>query len=116
MKRLIASVAAGMLFSGCAALGAPVGAIFTSETYTQSYFSPTQPLNGSGADAHGESCSMGILGLAAFGDAGYDAAYKAALASSGASSLYDVRVDKKVFSILGLYTTYCTELTGRVAK
>jgi hypothetical protein len=59
---------------------------------------------------------MSILGLAAFGDGGYDKAYQAAISSSGATSLYDVRVDTKVFSILGLYTTFCTELTGRVAK
>jgi hypothetical protein len=116
MKSLMLAVATAFAFTGCAAVGAPVGALFTSETIPHSYFSPTQPLSGSGPDAHGESCSMSILGLAAFGDGGYDSAYKAAVTSSGATSLYDIRVDTKVFSILGLYTTFCTELTGRVAK
>ncbi|MHB8417813.1 MAG: TRL domain-containing protein [Myxococcales bacterium] len=116
MKRAAVALSAVLALAGCAALGAPVGGLFTSETIPHSYFSPTEPLSGAGAEAHGESCSMSILALVAFGDAGYDAAYKAALAASGASSLYDVRIDTKVFSILGLYTTYCTELTGRVAK
>ncbi len=116
MKRLVLAAVTALSFTGCAAIGAPVGALFTSETTAHSYYSPTQPLSGTGPDAHGESCAMSILGLVAFGDSGYDAAYKAAVASSGASSLYDVRVDTKIFSILGIYTTYCTELTGRVAK
>ncbi|HUB05594.1 MAG TPA: TRL domain-containing protein [Myxococcales bacterium] len=116
MKRLVLAAAAAVSFTGCAAVG-PIGGLFTSATIPHSYFSPTQPLSGTGPEAHGEACSMSILGLAAFGDSGYDSAYKAAVASSGASSLYDVRVDTKVFSILGfVYSTFCTELTGRVAK
>lgn len=115
MKSFVAALAFA-LCGGCAAVGAPVGALFTSETIAHSYFSPTQPVNQMAPEAHGESCSMSILGLVALGDAGYDGAYKNALNNSGATSLYDIRVDTKVFSILGLYTTFCTELTGRVVK
>ena len=121
MKRLLVAVAslATVALSGCAGVAVlyPGSAgLYTSATAPRSYFSPTAPLSGAGADAHGESCTSSILGIITTGDSGYDAAYKAALASSGASSLYDVRVDTHVTNMLGLYATSCTELTGRVAK
>ncbi len=107
MKRLLSSVAAAGLLSGC---------LYSSVTLPQSYFSPTEPLRGAAPDAHGEACAFEILGLIGLGDAGVDTAYKTALASSGASSLFDVRVDRTDTIVLGpIYWRRCTELTGRVA-
>lgn len=123
MMRLLGAAAALLLFSGlgCAALAVNGhlggnGLIYASTTSPVSYFSPTEPLKGSGAEAHGEACMSSVLGLITTGDAGYDAAYKAALATSGASSLFDVRVDRHFTAVLGLYASSCTELTGRVAR
>jgi hypothetical protein len=65
----------------------------------------------------GESQGRSILGLVAYGDAGVDAAYKAALAKyPTADGLVDVRVDNKYFSVLGLYATYTTILTAKAIK
>jgi hypothetical protein len=58
-----------------------------------------------------------VLFLVAWGDAGYAAAAKDALAGAPEGVLYDVRVDQKVTSYLfGLYAKTCTMMNGRVAK
>jgi hypothetical protein len=52
----------------------------------------------------------------AWGDGGYAAAVKNALAGRDAI-LYDVKCDIKVNSVLlGLYTKVCTKVTGKAAK
>ncbi len=108
MKRWALAMAAASTLAG-------TGCLYAGVTLPQSYFSPTEPLKGAAPDAHGEACAFEILWLVALGDAGYDTAYKTALATSGAPSLYDIRVDRTVTMILGgLYAKTCTELTGRV--
>ena len=64
----------------------------------------------------GMGCSQSVLYLVAWGDGGYGAAVKNALAGRDAI-LYDVKCDIKVNSVLlGLYTKVCTKVTGKVAK
>lgn len=64
----------------------------------------------------GLACSQSVLFLVAWGDGGYAAATKDALAGKS-GILYDVKSDIKVTSVLlGLYTRVCTKVTGRVAK
>ena len=86
--------------------------------------------------AHGEACGTEIIGLIYTGDFGYEDAYKDALAKSGGTVLYDVKVDAKLTQILGypsgaiglaaggavpaapsgLYGTLCTEVSGIAVK
>ena len=67
--------------------------------------------------AHGEACSTNLLGLVATGDGGIDAAVRDALKrAGGATILYDVRIDRRTTSYLGLYSTFCTEVSGTAAR
>ena len=52
------------------------------------------------------------LPLLAWGDASYNSVLKDALGARD-GSLYDVRTDVEVFSILGFYRSLCTEVTAR---
>lgn len=117
MKSLLVAAAA-MTATGCASL-APVGLIYTNTTVPQSYRSNTyedvEQLRVLG-DVEGQSCASNILGLIAYGDAGYNAAVEQALATTaGAVALYDVRTDAELFSILGIYSTYCTIVHAKAA-
>jgi hypothetical protein len=102
----VAGTFAGSL-SGCAALGYPVGSIYSS-TVTPSGINRNEV---SGAaktgDKAGEACATGILGLIATGDAGLDAAKKA----GGVSEVHSVEFSG--FSVLGLYTQGCTVVHGK---
>lgn len=65
----------------------------------------------------GEACNQSALYLVAWGDAGYAAAAKKALAGHTNAILYDVRADLRVRAyLLGLYTRTCTVITARVGK
>ena len=67
--------------------------------------------------ARGEACSSNVLGLVATGDGGIDAALKDALKrAGGATLLYDVRVDQRTRTYLGLYSKFCTEVSGIAAR
>ncbi|MHB1847086.1 MAG: TRL domain-containing protein, partial [Deltaproteobacteria bacterium] len=123
MNRILAALAAIPLLAGtgCLAGLAVSGAdspgsigLISVATVPHSYFSPTSPQPAGGTVAHGEACISSLFGLVTFGDGGYTSALNHALETSGASSLYDVRVDSKLFNILGIYATNCTELEGRV--
>jgi hypothetical protein len=92
------------------------GFIYTDIQTSRNWISLQRSDNTQAAEAHGESCASSILGLIATGNAGFDAAYKAALASSGANSLWDVRADTRSTTILGIFSTLCTEVTGKVSK
>jgi hypothetical protein len=117
MKKILFAMfaMAGLSTSGCALLG-PVGWIYTDTTLAHQFVSLQKSDPSAAPDAHGEACDTTILGLVAWGDGGADAAYKKALAASGATSLWDVRVDTRVMSVLGIYGTFCTELTGKISR
>lgn len=68
--------------------------------------------------SYGEACSTNFLGLVATGNGGIDAALQDALrrAGGGATILYDVRIDRRMKSYLGLYSKFCTEVSGVAAK
>ncbi|MFL5318661.1 MAG: TRL domain-containing protein [Myxococcaceae bacterium] len=115
MKKLLLAAAVASLSSGCAAIG-PIGTIFTSVTLPQSWRSPTAQDVGNATvmgEVDGEACASSILGLVALGEAGYDSALKAALKQkAGATTMYDVRTDSRLFSILGIYSQFCTVVHG----
>lgn len=115
MKKLLLVAVVACLSQGCAAIG-PIGTIFTSVTLPQSWRSATGQDIGNATvmgEADGEACASSILGLVALGEAGYDAALKQALKQkSGATTMYDVRADSRLFSILGIYSQYCTVVHG----
>jgi hypothetical protein len=65
----------------------------------------------------GTSCSYTVLGLVAWGDAGYAEACRKALKGYPDSAiLYDVKTDLKVTSVFIFWARDCTEVTGRVAQ
>ena len=117
MKKILVALfaMAGFGATGCAVLG-PVGFIYTDSTVSHQFVSLQKSDPTAAPDAHGEACATNILSLVAWGNGGADQAYKNALAASGATSLWDVRVDRRVMSILGVYGTTCTELTGKISR
>ena len=67
--------------------------------------------------AVGQACYRSVLYLVAWGDAGFSAATRKALAPYPKATLYDVKTDVKVNSyLLGLYTKSCTIVTGKATK
>jgi hypothetical protein len=113
MKKILFALTA---VTGLGACGGVSGLIYTDLTTSRNWISLQRNDNTQAAEAHGEACGSSILGLIATGNAGFDAAYKAALASSGANSLWDVRADTRNTTILGIFSTVCTEVTGKVSK
>jgi len=117
---IIAALAAvGLGSSGCIYFaGEPytTAGIYGDVTYGRSFDSLKEADSKPGAVAHGEACANNILYIVNMGNAGFDAAYKAAMASVGANSLYDVRVDTHITNVLFFYTQVCTEVTGKYIK
>ncbi len=110
VKNTWVAVVAAAALSGCIYANYDVPLSFRSETrYDVGNVPPA-------GDAHGEACAHQLLGIVAWGDGGYDAAYKEALAKSGATELFDVRSDSRLFNILGIFSQSCTNVTGKVAK
>ncbi|MBI4423276.1 MAG: hypothetical protein HY554_06095 [Elusimicrobia bacterium] len=115
MRAIGAAAALGLalLSSGC-------GILYTNIRVPRAYRSATpSEVRSETADptVAGEACNHAVLYLVAWGDGGYAAATKAALASAPEGVLYDVRVDQKVTSVLlGLYARACTVVSARVAK
>ncbi|MHB1756461.1 MAG: TRL domain-containing protein [Leptospirillum sp.] len=67
--------------------------------------------------AHGEACSTNFLGLVATGNGGIDSAVQDALKRAGSATiLYDVRIDRSTKTYFGLYSKFCTEVSGTAAK
>jgi hypothetical protein len=97
------------LTAGCTSAGFyPIGGIYDGKTIPHPMSKNENSGGGKTGDKVGESCAMGILGLAAFGDASVDAAKK----QGGISDVHSVEF--KNFSILGfVYTNACTEVHGK---
>lgn len=67
-------------------------------------------------EVEGESSYIIVAGIA-IGDAGYDAAYRDAISQiPQADALIDVKVDRRVFSFLGIFIRISTKLTGKAIK
>ena len=66
----------------------------------------------------GEVCSTNLLGLYASGDRSIDSAVQSALKNAGgsASILYDVKIDHKFTTYLGVYSIFCTQVSGIAAE
>lgn len=99
MKKLILSAGLIGLLTACAT-PTPGGAILYKATL------PVQADASATGSKVGKACATSILGLVASGDASIEAA-KAAGGITRAAS-----VDWSVDSILGIYGTYCTIVTG----
>lgn len=123
--RLVKSAVLFLLFfvslSGCAMQ--PYGLLYTQVVRGESY--PRPWVHGDLdltritliGPARGEACSSNVLGLVATGDGGIDAALQDALKrAGGATLLYDVRIDLRTKTYLGLYSTFCTEVSGTAAR
>lgn len=100
------------------ALGAPLmGCLYADVRAPLSYGSAT-PSDAGGAvgrEVTGSACNTAILWLLAFGDGGYEAAVKDALAGTGAPFLVDVKSDTSYNNIVfGVYQHQCTNVTGRL--
>ncbi len=66
-----------------------------------------------GTKVQGKACTSSILGLIATGDASLiEAEQNALLKAPGATKLTNVAVDFNVTNILGIYSTFCTIVTG----
>ena len=68
------------------------------------------------ADVEGIACNQAVLGLFAWGDAGYAAAVADAKAKSGATELADVRADTTFFNVLFVYDKACTRVTAKAVR
>ena len=111
-RSLSAVVMAGALLSatGCLGIhqqGYPVGLIYTGTTAP----STLDRVETTGKDKtgakRGEACSMGILGVAAFGDASIDTAKKA----GGITDIHSV--EYQATAVLGfVYVQTCTVVYG----
>ena len=96
---LVLGIAALLLFSGCATTS-PVGALYTEAKL------PITATSSADASKEGEATCTSILGLIAVGDCSIETA-----AENG--KITNIKsVDKKVFSILGIYSTYTTVVKG----
>ena len=101
MKNLIVSVIALVYLSGCASVVSPVrGGIVTAVT------SPITATANEKGSKKGDAVCRNILGIVAYGDCSVEAA-----ANDGSISKIST-VDVKSFSILGIYSSYTTIVTG----
>ena len=87
-----------LLLGGCAMY--PIAGLYTDVTM------PFHPVIGHTGSKRGEACSSNILGLIATGEGGIDAARR----KGGITKV--ATVDHKMTTILGLYSTFCTVVTG----
>ena len=107
MKRLMTAAAlAGAMFfaNGCASMGpyVPGGALYTSIKGPVGFANVRK---GKGSKM-GQSCGSNILGIVGTGNNSIEAAK----AAGGIKKV--MTVDYETFSILGLYTKVCTNVTG----
>jgi len=105
---------------GAAALAASLATsscLYTDVRAPLSYGSATPGDAGGnlGREVKGSACNTAFLWLIAFGNGGYDAAVKDALASTNAPFLVDVKADTAYTNALfGLYQRQCTVVVGRL--
>ncbi len=110
MKKIISIAVAGTMLAigtGCAGMGYPAGSLYTGTTTPHGVNRNELSGAAKSGDKMGESCSTGILGLVAFGDASVDAAKKA----GGVTEIHSVEF--RAMSILGLYSQGCTVIHGK---
>lgn len=91
MKKIIFSVACALALTSCGAVGL-VGAVYMDTT------EPTAVTSNTLGTKVGQAEALSVLGVAAVGDAGIEKAAKQA----GIKKVS--HVDKKTFSVLGLFT------------
>lgn len=64
----------------------------------------------------GEACNYTALFLFSWGNGGYAESTRKALKDQPNAILYDVKADSKLKSILGVYSEFCTIVTGKIAQ
>jgi hypothetical protein len=104
-KVLLGGVCLGFVMcAGCAMVASPLpGSIYTSVSYPSYYHGVD---NGGPGTKRGEAMASSILGIVATGDASIEAA-----ARNGRITKIHT-ADTKATSILGVYATYTTVVTG----
>ena len=102
MMKKLATFMAVVALNGCAVVASPVGngALFTATK------GPVTATNLESASKSGEACSQNLLGFIVSGDASIATAKKAGNISKVAT------VDHSFVSFLGLYSQFCTQVTG----
>jgi hypothetical protein len=100
-----------------AALSA-AGCIYANVTTPLTYRAPTaQEAHAETAtDVEGTACDHTVLGLVAWGDAGYAAAVADARGRSGGAQLADMRADTTFFNVLFIYARACTRVTAKAVR
>ena len=103
----------GLIFlSGC-------GILYTNSHVPRSYRSASpSDVQAKNTDpmGSGQACNYSLLFLFAWGNGGYASATRKALQQHPQALLYDVKADTKVKSFLGLYSEFCTIVTGKMAE
>ena len=111
--------AAGLIFFVLCTLHVS-GCVYTNVRLPRAYRSATPSdvkAQHSDKTVTGETCAYSLLYLVAWGDGGYAGATRKALAETPEAILYDVKTDRKFeTALMGLYTRFCTVVTGRVAS
>lgn len=105
MKKIALALAGISMCFGCATVRSPVGGLFYTETK-----GPEQATGAKLGQERGEACATSILGIVATGDA----SITAAAASAGIAKV--THVDSSAFSILGVYSKFCTIAYGMRGK
>jgi hypothetical protein len=106
------------MFVALAAISA-TGCVYANVTTPLSYRAPTAQeakIDAGAADVEGVACDHAVLGLVAWGDAGYAAAVADARTRSGAAALADLRSDTTFFNVLFIYARSCTRVTGKAVR
>ncbi|RDU62273.1 TRL-like family protein [Helicobacter sp. MIT 14-3879] len=101
MKKLaIVSILLGLFFAGCGSVQSPVSGFV--------YTGVKAPINSTAEKGSktGKAVCTSILGIAAYGDCSVDAAKKDGKISKVSS------IDHESFSVLGIYSTFTTIVTG----
>lgn len=107
---LLASCSGGMLMGRT-----PMGLLYANEFGPITKDQGTQIVHGN--KVQGKSCASSILGLIATGDASILAAEQDALSKAyGATALTNTEVDFNFTNILGIYSSFCTIVTGVAVK
>ncbi len=105
---------------GCAMVSpvasVPTGLIYTGATGPVSVAAANYPEYKVIGPAEGTSSAVGVLGIAAAGNAGASKAYQDALRRAEADALVDVQVDQKITSVLGLFSKHTTIVKGTAIK
>ena len=116
----ICCMALFIFVAGCAMVtpvsSVPVGLIYTGATGPVGVAIGNYPEYKIIGPAEGKSSAVGVLGIAAGGDAGASATYKDALSNARADALIDVQVDQKITSVLGLFSKHTTIVKGTAVK